>query len=195
MVHHGLDYTHTWHLLREIVCFKRGGFWPVIHPNYMYDYLKQWWNQETLWIRLILAILFGTQHTWYGRGIISNNFATCAFWAILCLFYFSLPTTPPIWQMFQVLLMYFGGVSWPYAYKEGIWGYKPWYNSSFNVVAAYFWMVLLGMGIWHVSQNAMFVFWRHEEGMYEGSWPLVHPLWVWDGWLGGIFVHLAGSGT
>ena len=107
MVHHGLDYTHTWHLLREIVCFKRGGFWPVTHPNYMYDYLKQWWNQETLWIRLILAILFGTQHTWYGRGIISNNFATCAFWAILCLFYCSPPPTRSIWQMFQILLVYY----------------------------------------------------------------------------------------
>ena len=127
MVHHGLDYTHTWHLLREIVCFKRGGFWPVTHPNYMYDYLKQWWNQETLWIRLILAILFGTQHTWYGRGIISNNFATCAFWAILCLFYCS----PPHYTTNMANVPSIVGVFWPYAYMEGIWVLKPWSNSFF----------------------------------------------------------------
>ena len=47
----------------------------------------------------------------------------------------------------------------------------------------------LGMEIWHVGQNAMFVFWRQEEGKNEGSWPLVHPLCIWVGWLGGILEH------
>ena len=50
------------------------------------------------------------------------------------------------------------GVFWPsYAYMEGIWVLKPWSNSFFDVVAAYFWMALLGMEIWHVGRNAMFV--------------------------------------
>jgi hypothetical protein len=65
----------------------------------------------------------------------------------------------------------------------------------FIVVAASFWMLLLGMEIWHVGQNVMFVFWRQEYFMYEGSWPLVHPLWIWGGWMGGSLVHHTGSTT
>ena len=88
-----------------------------------------------------LAILFGTQHTWYGGGSISNIFAMGAFWAILYLFYCSL----------QVLLVYFDHmhilkVSWCSNY-----GPIP----CFDVVAAYLWKILhLGMEIWHVGQNA-----------------------------------------
>ena len=40
-----------------------------------------------------LAISFGTQHTWYG-------------WFYVCSIVPN-PTPPPIWQMFQVLLVYF----------------------------------------------------------------------------------------
>ena len=94
------------------------------------------------------------------RSSISYIFATCAFWAILCLFYCSPPhTPPPIWQMFQVLLVYFD--------HTHIWKVSGCSNhgpiSFFDVVAAYFWMVLLGMEIWNVGQNAMFVFWRQNR--------------------------------
>ncbi|OEU12544.1 hypothetical protein FRACYDRAFT_243796 [Fragilariopsis cylindrus CCMP1102] len=60
----------------------------------------------------------GTQHTWYRRSSsISNTFiAMCAFWAILCLFYFFLPTTPPIWQIFQLLLPISEWYFWAWKY-------------------------------------------------------------------------------
>ena len=82
------------------------------------------------------------------------------------------------------------GVFWSYTYMEGIWVFKPWPNSYFwYCVVASFWMLLLGMEIRHVGWNPMFVFWWQEYGMYERSRPLVHPLWVCDGWLGGISVY------
>ena len=40
----------------------------------------------------------------------------------------SCPTTPQIWQMFQVLLVHFDHM---YIYMEGIWVFKPWSNSFF----------------------------------------------------------------
>ena len=57
----------------------------------MYDYLNQWYNPKPSWIRLMPSFSTGTQHTWYGCSSISNVFAICAFWAILCLFYCSPP--------------------------------------------------------------------------------------------------------
>ena len=43
------------------------------------------------------------------------------------------PTTPPIWQVNVPSIV---GVFQPYAYMEGIWMFKPWSNSFFDVVAA-----------------------------------------------------------
>ena len=152
MVHQGLDYTCTWHLEKLCILIEVG-FDP------MYGYLKQWYYNPKLYeLGWCLAILFGMQQTWYGHSGISNSFAMCAFWAILCLFYFFLPITPPIWQMFQVLLVYFDYMH--------IWKVSGCSNRGpmpfFDVVAAYFLLVLLGMEIWHVGQNPMFVFWRQE---------------------------------
>ena len=38
------------------------------------------------------------------------------------------PTTLPIWQIFQALLVYFDHM---YVYREGIWVFKPWSNFLF----------------------------------------------------------------
>ena len=74
-----------------------------------------------------LAVLFGTQHTWYGHCSISNIFATCAFRAILCLFYCSRPHHTTNMATVPRIV----GVFWPYTYMEGIWVFKPWLNPFF----------------------------------------------------------------
>ena len=74
-----------------------------------------------------LAILFGTQHTWYGRCSISDIFAVCAFLAILCLFYCSPSHYTTNMANDSCIVVVF----WPYAYIEGIWVLKPWSNSFF----------------------------------------------------------------
>ena len=61
------------------------------------------------------------------HGSISNIFATCAFLAILCLFYCS----PPHYTINLANDSSIDGLFWPYAYMEGIWVLKPWSNSFF----------------------------------------------------------------
>ena len=125
MVHHSLDYTRTWHL--EILCVLiEVGFDPW-HPRYMYATLNNDIIQNLYELGWCLAVLFGTQHTWYGRSSISNIFATCAFWAILCLFYCS----PPHHTTNMATVPSIVGVFWPYTYMEGIWVFKPWFNPFF----------------------------------------------------------------
>ena len=45
---------------------------------------------------------------------------------------------------------------------EGIWVFRPWSNSFFWCCGSLFLNGTLGMEIWHVGRNAMFVFWRQE---------------------------------
>ena len=126
MVHHGLDYTCTWHLknLRVLIAVDSDPW----HPKYMYGYLKQWYNPNLYELGWCLAFLFGTQHTWYGCGIISNIFAMCAFWAILCQFYCS----PPHHTTNMANVPSIVSVSWSYTNMEGIWVVlKPWSKSFF----------------------------------------------------------------
>ena len=160
MVHLGLDYIPTWHCVLIAV-----GFDPW-HPKYTYGYLKQWYNPKPSFIRLMLAILLGTQHAWYGRGSISNIFATCAFWAILCLFYCPLPHhTTNMANVPSFVVVY-----WLYAYMEGFGCRNYVQNPSFDVVAAYFWMVLLGMKIRYAGRNAMFAHVLEARiRLYKGS--------------------------
>ncbi|OEU12866.1 hypothetical protein FRACYDRAFT_244139 [Fragilariopsis cylindrus CCMP1102] len=54
---------------------------------------RTWENGPFGGNELSQTLLFGTQHTWYGRSIILTMFAMCAFWAVLCIFYCS-PTHP-----------------------------------------------------------------------------------------------------
>ena len=71
------------------------------------------------------------------------------------------PTTPPIWQMFQVLLL----MCIDHMHIRKVSGCSNHGTITFfDVVAAYFWMLLLGMGICYVGQKAMFVFWGQEYG-------------------------------
>ena len=158
MVHHGLDYTRTWHLKKLCVLIAVG--FDLWHPNNMYDYLKKWYDSKLLWVRLMPSYFSwdSAYLVWAWRCSISNILQ----WVHVRLFYvYSIiphTTTPPIWQMFQVLLVYFDHMH--------IWKVTGCSNHGpipfFDVVAAYFWMVLLGMEIWHVGQYAMFVFRRQE---------------------------------
>ena len=148
-IHRVQWWLHPHLALGNFLCCNSGGFWPVTPQKYVWS-PKAMINiiQNLYELGWCLAILSGTQHTWYGGGSISNIFEMGAFWAILYLFYCSL----------QVLLVYFDHmhilkVSWCSNY-----GPIP----CFDVVAAYFQMILLGIEIWHVGQNAMFVFWRQE---------------------------------
>ena len=86
------------------------------------------------------------EHTLHGRGSITNIFAMCAFWAILCLFYYSLPhhTTNNMANVPSIV-----GVFWPYTYMVGIWVFKPWSNSFLWCCGSLFlkWYTLLGMDL------------------------------------------------
>ena len=151
MVHHSLDYTHTWHL--ENLCVLIAVVFDPWHPKYMYGYLKQWYNPKALWIRLMSSnfTLDSAYLVWAVKSQISLQ--PVHFWLFCVYSIFFLPITPPMWQMFQVLLVYFD--------HTHIWKVSGCSNHG----AITFWccgslMILLGMEIWHVGQNAMFVFWR-----------------------------------
>ena len=154
------------------------------HPKYMYGYLKQWYNPKLLWVGLIPSYFI-----W--------DSAYLAFWAILCLFYCSLPhhTT----KMANVPSIV--GVFWPYAYMEGMWVLKSWSNFFSWCCGSLFLNGIFGYGnmtcwlkcnVCVLEARIMYVW---GIMLYEGSRPLVHPLWVWNGWMGGILVHHAGSRT
>ena len=89
-----------------------------------------------------LAILFGTQHTWYECCSISNILHRVHFGPFYVYSIVPHPTTIPIWQMFQILLVYFDHI---YVYMEGIWVFKPWSSSFFLMLWQpisewYFWV-------------------------------------------------------
>jgi hypothetical protein len=82
------------------------------------------------------------QPTWYGCGTISNTFATCVFWAIICLYYCSPPHHPPILADIAIII----GVFCSYEYIEGIWVFKLWTNSIFWCCVSLFLNATFGHG-------------------------------------------------
>ena len=157
MVHHSLDYTRTWHLKKLCVLIAEG-FDPW-HPKYMYGYLKQWYNPKPLCIRLMPSYFIWDSAYLVLGAVASQMFLQRVHFGLFYVYsVVPRPTTPPIWQISQVLLVYFDHM---HIWKVfGCWNHGP--IPFFDVVAAYFWMVLLGMEIWHVGQNVMFVFWRQK---------------------------------
>ena len=57
MVHHGLDYTCTWHLKKLCVLIAVDS--DPWNPKHMYGYLKQWYNPKPLWVRLMPSYFIG----------------------------------------------------------------------------------------------------------------------------------------
>ena len=154
VLHHSLDYTRTWHL--EKLCVLIVVDFDPWHSKYMYSYLKQWYNPKPLWIRLIPSYFI-----WDSAYLV---------WAWLHLQYFC---NVCILGHYMSILLFPAPPNHQYGKCSKYWwcilticiygrylGVETVVQFFFvAVVAAYFWMALLGMEIWHVGQNAMFVFW------------------------------------
>ena len=158
MVHHSLDYTGTWHW-KETVCFNSSGFWPVTPQIFVW--LPKTMVESKNFMNKFDAWLFYLGLSIPGMGAVTSQiFLQCVH---LGPFYvYSIvprPTTPPIWQMFQALLVYFDHIHIWKVHGCSNRGSVPfccccgslYLNGTFRY-----------MEIWHVGQNTMFLFWRQK---------------------------------
>jgi hypothetical protein len=155
---------HQGRLFWGFQCALTLGFDPW-HPKYMYSF----------------AILFVISTP--GMGAVASQIFVRI--SNLCLFYCSPPRhTTNMANVSSIVDLF-----WSYAYMEGIWMFKPWPNCFFWCCAspflnATFWngnmtcwpkcnVCVLEASIWYLRRIVT-------------PWPLIHPLWVWDGRLGGM---------